>query len=48
MKALLKVKYTNDQYCDKISVPPVQTVSGKYNCISITKAPPNEKISMIV
>ena len=46
--------YANDQRCDKISVNNVnlviqqQIASGKQYCISLTKAPVNVKIGMIV
>ena len=44
----------NDQRCDKISVNNVnlviqqQIASGKHYCISLTKAPVNVEIGMVV
>ena len=49
-----KVLYANDQRCDKISVNNVnlviqqQIASGKHYCISLTKAPVNVKIVIMV
>ena len=56
MKALLNVNfcmivYPNDQRCDKISVNNVnlvQIASGKDYCVSLTKAPLNAEIGMMV
>ena len=48
------VSYPNDQCCDKISVNNVnlvikqQIASGKHFCISLTKAPVNVEIGVLV
>ena len=47
-------QYPNDQHCDKISVNNVilviqqQIASGKHYCISLTKAPLNVEIGVMV
>ena len=45
------LQYLNDQRCDEISVNHVNLVQNsfsKHYCISITKAPPNVEIGVVV